>query len=372
MRPSKIRVAKYEHSATSKWVIEGLKSSTGKRSRKFFRSMVEADDFARNALQEQRQYGQKAQHLPQELRLSAIQCAEKLSVYGKSLEDATESLLERLRVSQRSCSLNKLVSEYLGSKQGKGLSRRHLQDLKNRLGKFASFAGKKTASEIKPEQMEHWLQDFRGENHNNYLRRLHGLFNYGIKRGYLAENPANAIDKVKVADTEPVIFAPEQIEALLNAVPDRAVPYFAIGAFAGLRPREIERLDWADIHLEESYIRVRPKVAKTASNRLVDIQPNLRAWLLPLTRENGPVTTPNIRKIREAAQCKIGLTQWPQDGLRHSYASYHLAHFKNLNELATQMGHTNTKLIFRHYRRVVSKSQAVDYWGIFPRVDSKR
>jgi len=371
MRPSKIRVAKYEHSATSKWVVEGFKNNKGKRSRRFFRTRAEADDFAQNALQEQRQYGQKAKHLPHELRLSAIQCAEKLKLYGKTLEEATEALLERLRVSERSCSLSKLVSEYLGSKQDKGLSRRHLQDLKNRLGKFTSFAGEKTASEIKPEQIEHWLQDFRGENHNNYLRRLHALFNYGIKRGYLAENPANAIDKVKVADMEPVIFAPEEIEALLNAVPDRAVPYFAIGAFAGLRPREIERLDWADIHLEEGYIRVRPKVAKTASNRLVDIQPNLRAWLLPMTRESGHVTTPNLRKIREAAQCKIGLTQWLQDGLRHSYASYHLAHFSNLNSLTTQMGHTNTKLIFRHYRRVVSKAQAVDYWGIFPRVDGK-
>jgi site-specific recombinase XerC len=141
------------------------------------------------------------------------------------------------------------VSEYLENKQGKGLSRRHLQDLKNRLGKFASFAGEKTASEIKPEQIEHWLQQFGGENHNNYLQRLHGLFNYGIKRGYLAENPTKVIDKVKVAQTEPAIFATELVEALLNAVPRRAVPYFAIGAFAGLRPREIERLDWADIQL---------------------------------------------------------------------------------------------------------------------------
>ena len=277
MRLSKIRVAKYEHSATSKWVVEGLKNNKGKRCRRFFRTRAEADDFARDALEEQHQYGRKAQHLPHDLRLSAIRCAEKLSLYGKSLEDATESLLERLRVFQRSSSLNKLLSEYLESKQGKGLSRRHLQDLKNRLGKFASFAGDKTASEIKPEQIEHWLQDFRGENHNNYLRRLHALFNYGIKRGYLAENPANAIDKVKVADTEPAIFTPEEIEALLNAVLDRAVPCFAIGAFAGLRPREIERLDWMDIYLKEGYIRVRPKVAKTASKRLVDIQPNLRA-----------------------------------------------------------------------------------------------
>mgnify|MGYP001216436704 CR=1 FL=1 len=366
MSLSKIRVAKYEHSATSKWVVEGLKNNKGKRSRKFFRSRAEADDFARNVLQEQRQYGQKSQHLPHELRLSAIKCAEKLSVYGKSLEEATEALLERLRVSQRSCSLNKLVSEYLEIKQGKGLSRRHLQDLKNRLGKFASFAGEKTASEIKPKQIEQWLQQFGGENYNNYLQRLHGLFNYGIKREYLAENPTKVIDKVKVAETEPAIFATEEIKALLNAVARRAVPYFAIGSFAGLRPREIERLDWTDIHLEEGYIRVRPKVAKTASNRLVDIQPNLRAWLLPLSCESGPVTPPNLRKIREATQHKIGLTQWPQDGLRHSYASYHLAHFQNINELATQMGHTDTKLIFRHYRSVVTKDEAAKFWELEP------
>ena len=55
MRPSKIRVAKYEHSATSKWVVEGLRNNAGKRSRRFFRTKAEADHFARDALAEQRQ-----------------------------------------------------------------------------------------------------------------------------------------------------------------------------------------------------------------------------------------------------------------------------------------------------------------------------
>ena len=49
MRPSKIRVAKYEHSATSKWVVEGLKNNKGRRSRKFFHTKAEADLFARDA-----------------------------------------------------------------------------------------------------------------------------------------------------------------------------------------------------------------------------------------------------------------------------------------------------------------------------------
>ena len=75
MHLSKIRVAKYEHSATSKWVVEGLKNNKGKRCLRFFRTRAEADYFARDALEEQHQYGRKAQHLPHDLILSAIRCA---------------------------------------------------------------------------------------------------------------------------------------------------------------------------------------------------------------------------------------------------------------------------------------------------------
>ena len=185
-----------------------------------------------------------------------------------------------------------------------------------------------------------------------------------MKRGYLGSNPVGPIERVKLTDKEIEILTVEQTTQFLNTLPDKALPYFTIGAFAGLRPREIERLEWADVQLSEGFIRVRAKVAKTASNRLVDIQPNLKAWLSSLAKPSGPVTPPNLRRIRLAAQQKSGLQRWPQDGLRHSFASYHLAHFRNINDLATQMGHTDTKLIFRHYRSVVSKDEAARFWKI--------
>lgn len=97
MRPSKIRVAKYEHSATSKWVVEGLRNNAGKRSRRFFRTKAEADHFARDSLAERRQFGSSSAALPADLRLSAINCAEKLKPYGKTLEEATEALIKSLK-----------------------------------------------------------------------------------------------------------------------------------------------------------------------------------------------------------------------------------------------------------------------------------
>jgi len=35
-----------------------------------------------------------------------------------------------------------------------------------------------------------------------------------------------------------------------------------------------------------------------------------------------------------------------------AYASYHLAHFKDAARLALEMGHTDTSMIFGHYREL--------------------
>jgi integrase len=60
------------------------------------------------------------------------------------------------------------------------------------------------------------------------------------------------------------------------------------------------------------------------------------------------------------------IADWPSNALRHSFASYHLAHFKNAAELALEMGHTNQQMIFDHYRQLVRPAVAARYWKICP------
>jgi integrase/recombinase XerD len=57
--------------------------------------------------------------------------------------------------------------------------------------------------------------------------------------------------------------------------------------------------------------------------------------------------------------------------LRHSFASYHLAHFKNQNALALEMGHRDSGVTFAHYRQLVTPTNAARYWQIVPQSDSK-
>ena len=67
------------------------------------------------------------------------------------------------------------------------------------------------------------------------------------------------------------------------------------------------------------------------------------------------------------------ITKWPNNGLRHSFGSYHVAHFQNLNMTALQMGHTTTDTLFKHYRNYrIRKKDADAYWELAPAPADKR
>jgi len=106
---------------------------------------------------------------------------------------------------------------------------------------------------------------------------------------------------------------------------------------------------------------------KTARRRLVRIEPNLAAWLAPFGGRSGKVWSDkaNYRHATSALARELG-QKWPQNGLRHSFASYHLAKFQNANQLALELGHTTTRLIFEHYRELVRPEAALTYWSIRP------
>jgi integrase len=98
----------------------------------------------------------------------------------------------------------------------------------------------------------------------------------------------------------------------------------------------------------------------------VQIQDNFAAWLKPYIGRSGKVCPPNLRKLLEADRKAAGLKSWPSNALRHSFASYHLAHFRDAAKLALELGHSGQDLIFRHYRELAKPDEAEKYWNIRP------
>src|SRR6516162_11317889 len=111
------------------------------------------------------------------------------------------------------------------------------------------------------------------------------------------------------------ILTVDQTARLLENAAPELVPYIAIGAFAGLRRAELERLDWQEVDLQAGLIEVTASKAKSARRRFVKIQPNLARWLQPHAQLSGNVTPLGygvlLRNAREAA----GIAEWPQNAL---------------------------------------------------------
>jgi integrase len=279
--------------------------------------------------------------------------------------------------------VKEIVAELVEAKKRDRLSPVYIADIQMRLGWFAQvFPGHIT--EITTRQIETWLRAREGgpRSRNNCGRAITTLFRFARKMGYLPPDRSTAADslsRARVIETEIEIFTPAEIRRMLTRLKKyrpEFVPFVAIGAFAGLRTAEIKRLDWSEVRLDESFIHVSAKKAKTGQRRLVPIQPNLAAWLLPYRKPAGPVCP--IQKVQTIlpATVRTKITQpdgsvvdpgieWKHNGLRHSYGSYRLPIAKSAAEVALEMGNTPA-MIFRHYRELVTAKQAEEYWGISP------
>jgi integrase/recombinase XerD len=218
------------------------------------------------------------------------------------------------------------------------------------------------------------LTNMKPASRNGIRRMLCTFFNYAKATNYCSENPAKARKPEKEIPPPVRVFTPDQANTLLNNVSAEVRPLIAIGLFAGLRKEEILRLDWAQIDLADGYINLLAENTKKHRRRAVKILPVLDAWIRPYAKRAGPVypfkgfiPTSHIGKT---VLQRCGIESWPPVGLRHSYASYHLKKFGKLDELALEMGHRGTAMIFEHYRELVPGRDADRYWNIMPPLDA--
>ena len=366
MASLKVSVRRYKHSPTAKWVV-GYKHGQ-KRKREFFPTKAEAETRAEQVRIELQNLGAKAFEIGSSLRFEAMDCSAKLEPFGRTLTEAVDHFIAHLRATERSCTVQELVTEYTEGKGQRGLSSRHLGDLASRLGRFARTFGSAIVSEVSAKQIDVWLTGLalKAQSTNNYRTVLNSLFNYGKKLGYVTVNPMTGIERHKTTDAPPSILLPEELRQLLEASPSALVPYIAIGAFAGLRSAELDRLAWSDVRLGRGHIEVSAAKAKSRQRRLVDVCEALQDWIRPFVQESGPVKPTNCRKLLDAAWSTVFTGRKRDNDLRHSFASYHLALHGDAAKTALQLGHGDTGMLFKHYRELVTKDDAEAYFSVKP------
>lgn len=356
-----------------KWVVR-WKDNDGKHRTACFEKKGEAETFQQQRETELRNQGRESLTFSTPLRVMAQDGERRLAPHGKTIRDAVDYYLAYLAALSKSVPVDAAIAQFINGKETrkKPPCRKAIVNLRRILRPLAALCAGKHCSQVTVEDCATYINAPALSVHGSRVRNATAreFFKWCMEPGrhYTGSNPAAQVALVEAEETPVGILTAEQFARLLEAADSDTLAYVAIGGFAGLRAAEIQRLDWSEVDLEDGFIEVRASKSKTATRRLVKIQPCLRAWIEPLAKKSGPVVpTPNALARRlYRTRHRADIAHWPNNALRHSFASYHLSAFKDAAALALEMGHTTTKQIFAHYRQVVRESQAIQWWNVMP------
>ena len=163
------------------------------------------------------------------------------------------------------------IDEYCDSLSRQGKAVRYYRLVHARLTRVAKDCGWLSLRQISPDDMERFLVGIKAEGLaaktiNEFLGTTKSFIRWCIRTRRLAGNALEGLqntDNPKNADNDKAALTPEQAKALLAvAGPNRLVYFVALRT--GLRRKELEALQWGDVHVEElrPYILLRAKATK--------------------------------------------------------------------------------------------------------------
>jgi integrase len=316
-------------------------------------------------------------------RIDAQAALERLRPHGATLRQAADFYLRNIAVVQSQKTADKVLAELLEVKAKDENSQRYLKDLRLKLQTFVRDFPDCPIHEITRDDLVTWLYSLKvaAVTRKGYARALSVLFTFAIDKHYCVSHPARKLVPDKANGGKPGILTVPEAQALLLACESDFIPALTLGLFAGLRPEsEIWRLDWGNVKFAKRLIDI-DRTKNLMSHRHVRISDNLAAWLAPYAGLHGLVSVKGnsyylrleraretaIKRLEEAGLPADNLRRWPQDVLRHTYASMHSAAFKNDGDTSQQLGHGGSLKIFeRHYRNRIEEPEARAYWELYP------
>ncbi len=259
------------------------------------------------------------------------------------------------------------AEESLARRESAGRRATTLRDLRYFIGRLLKVPGlaERPLRAMNTAECALALQEaFSGSAHSLRKGRviMSSIFTCGMRLGWCSGNPVAAIEAPSVAEKEIVPLTMEECRRLVEVAktpPFRdCLPALGVMLFAGVRPGEVARLCWGDVHCEEGVLSIAARHSKTGGARRVELCPPLRRMLRrQRPREAGqthrPLCPPRWKKrwlrLRQVAGLATRRRPWVPDVLRHTFASYHAMTYRNLPALQLLLGHRDSRLLFTRY-----------------------
>lgn len=300
------------------------------------------------------------------------ECAKKLRPY--SLHQAVDFFLKFHSVKTTKSSIAEIADAHVAeiNSRKNDLSERYPESVKYETDVWKRWAGETAIQSMTTERIKELLggSGFSKTTKRNLIRRFQAMENFAVKKGMLSREHRSLVEDISLPKEHraPEIFTPEELMRLFLVLDKREIAYVATMAFGGPRRAEFERMTHEHLTFDEDQARIDSSIAKTKSRRTLDLEDNLKAWLAlsELRKEGKLVTKKEVARISgdKARLGKVGLS-WKNNGLRHSFCSYHLARGKDAAKTSLLAGNS-PDMIFAHYNAVVSTKAAEEWFNISP------
>jgi integrase len=283
------------------------------------------------------------------------------------------TLTERVAKADASNKISGLVPLYLASMEMDGQSPDGIKQAKTCLRRFVLAFGDLSPDAITGDDIDDWIErlDFATRTIFNHFAQARQFYAWKEIRKLVTKSPfEEATTPPKTdEDARKQILTPDQMRELLDLpISDPWIKCkIVLGGFAGLRTCEMARMSYDCVDEEFEEINVnknQSKKGKAMRPRSITLQD---AVLRHLPKGEGPLIS-SSKEWRHhrgmPAEARLGYKRFPQNALRHSFASYHLAHFRDASKTAFEMGHTNSKLLYETYANAVSRRDAAAWWAL--------
>jgi len=248
------------------------------------------------------------------------------------------------------------------------LSHEHYMDTVYHAKRWVKLWNSLSCSEITVEMVTK-LRNERSKvsNHtaNKELRYLRSLFNWGIKKGYISENPADRVDMMRIEKKERYVPSQENIEKVFAVASDEERDYLWCLRDTLARSREINNLTWEDVDFENRTVTLytRKKLHGTKTPRVIPMtgklyevlsnrykkRNQLKPWVFWhrfFSRKEGKVVEGPYRdrkKIMKTLCKKANIQYFRFHPLRHAGASLMDSINIPMAEIQAILGHENRK-----------------------------
>jgi integrase len=266
--------------------------------------------------------------------------------------------------------LGAAIETLIAAKSAANMRPRYLTGLRSYLKAFARGREELPLQAVSVETVEAWFTERQEKpvTMASNIGRLSSLFAFSERRRWIPRNPCVYLERPRVDRAAPRILTVEQAGALLASVRrdrPRQLAFFTLALYVGIRPGEIERLDWSCVDLVAGRVRIDAAAAKTRRRRIIPLHPKAHALLQESSANRAmlPVCKMTQRRYLDYARAVLGFTAWPQDCMRHTAASFLLELHRDAGHVALMLGNSPSVLM-SNYWNLVTPEDAAKFWAI--------